>query len=164
MFIPTGTIHLVGPEACTNLLCAINAFLQNITTVPMGDFQHEMLKIPFSMDNDMDINQTNLFDLINDQPWCINVERSLTPNKVIFVTTKGQLQMARKWADDTLPVLYNQHISDKINVTTLRQITPRHLDKPTVTEASKTYADKLKQCLTLTPTSSNKQNQFQRPP
>jgi len=164
MFVPTGAVHLIGAEAYTNLLCANNEFLQSITTVPMGDFQHDTLDIPFSTDKDTDINQTNLLKLISDQPWCITVERSLTPNKVIFVTTKGQIQAARKWADDVFPDLYKQHIVDKLDVTTLQQITQRRLDKPTVTEASQTYADKLKQRMTYTPSTTAKPRQFARPP
>jgi len=164
MFVPTGAVHLIRPEAYTNLLCANNEFLQSITTVPMGDFQHETLNTPFSTDKDMDIHQTNLFKLITEQSWCINVERSFTPNKVIFVTTKGQLQAARKWADDTFPEIYKQYISDKIDVTTLQQITPRRLDKPMVTEASQTYAEKLKQRMTYSNSSAAKTNQFARPP
>ncbi len=164
MFVPTGAVHLIGPEAYTNLLCVNNEFLQSITTVPMGDFQHETLEIPFSMDKDTDINQTTLSKLISEQPWCISVERSLTPNKVIFVTTKGQLQSARKWADEVFPELYKQHVADKLDVTTLQQIIPKRLDKPIVTEASQTYADKLKLRMTYSTSSTDKSRQFARPP
>jgi len=163
MFIPTGAVHLIGAEAYTNLLCTNNEFLQSITTILMGDFQHDTLKIPFSLDKDMDINQMNLLKFISEQPWCISVEKSLTPNKVIFVTTKGQIQAAQKWADDVFPDLYKQHIADKIDVTMLQQITPRCLDKLTVTEASQTYADKLKLCMTYTPLQTDKPQQFARP-
>jgi len=164
MFVPTGAVHIIGAEAYTNLLCANNEFLQSITTVPMGDFQHKTLEIPFSMEKDTDINQTNLLKLILDQTWCISVERSLTPNKVIFVTTKGQIQAARKWADNVFPDLYQQNIADKLDVTTLQQITPRRLDKPTVTAASQTYAEKLKQRMTFTPSQTAKPRQFACPP
>jgi len=113
MFVPTGAVHLIGAEAYTNLLCANNEFLQSITTVPMGDFQHETLKIPFSLDKDTDINQMNLLKLISEQTWCISVEKSLTPNKVIFVTTKGQIQIARKWTDDVPPTFTNNTLQTK---------------------------------------------------
>jgi len=55
IFVPTGTIHMIGPEAYTKLLCNINAFLQSIMTVPIADFQHETLKIPFSCNTTTDI-------------------------------------------------------------------------------------------------------------
>jgi len=47
-----------------------------------------------------------------------------TPNKVLHVTTKGQLMAAQQWVDDMLTGLYKQHISDKIDMTTLKHIMP----------------------------------------
>jgi len=163
MFVPTGVVHIIGPEAYTNLLCANNEFLQSITTVPLGDFQHTMLDIPFSLDANMNINQTNLYEIINSQAWCINVECSLTLNKVLIVTTKGQVQAVWKWADDTLPTIYNQHIPDKIDITMLKTLSPRCLDKPIMTIAATTYAAKLIQRTMYTTASSTKTNQYNQP-
>jgi len=44
------------------------------------------------------------------------------------------------------PALYNQHIANKINVTTLQGLNPQHLDKPFLTSTFITYANKFKQC------------------
>jgi len=140
MFVPTGAVHIIGPNAYTNLLCANNKFLQNITTVPLSDFQHATLEIPFLTDNNTDIDQTNLDEIIKEQDWCINIERSLTENKILLVTTKGQVQAARKWVDETLPGIYEQNISDKIDVMMLKHLIPRCLDKPITTVAARTYA------------------------
>jgi len=60
--------------------------------------------------------------------------------------------------------VYRQHISTQLNVTTLQQIVPRCLDKPFLTSASRTYANKLKQRTnqaTATPTPHQPLN---RPP
>jgi len=145
VFVPTGAVHMIGLEAYKKLLCDHNAFLQSVTTVPIGDFQHEMLEIPFSYDNTTDIDSTMLSDMILKQPWCISVEHTKIKNKVLLVTTKGQLVVAHKWVNNTLPTLYNQHIPDKIDVTTLQAMTPCHLDKPILTASAFSYADKLKQ-------------------
>jgi len=158
MFVPTRAVHLIGLEVYTNLLRTNNEFLQSITMVPMGDFQHKTLDIPFSLDPNMDIDQTTLYELIHHQTWCIHVKWSLTPNKVIIVTTKRQVTMACKWTDKILSILYNQHISDKIDVTVLQHLTPWQLDKPTVTAASMTYVDKLKQRMICTLLSTTKLN------
>jgi len=163
MFVPTRAVHIIGPTAYTNLLCANNEFLDSITMVPVGDFQHKMLDIPFLLDTNTDIDQTTLYQRIHNQSWCIHVKQSLTPNKVILVTTKGQLTTAQKWTDKSLPLLYQQHISDKIDVTMLKDLTPWCLDKPTVMAASTTYADKLKLRLTCTPSSTAKPNQSNWP-
>jgi len=144
MFVPTGVAHIIGPEAYANLLCMNNSFLQSITMIPVGDFQHETLEIPFSIDQHTDIEQTNLSQVILSQVWCINFERTITKNKILILTTKVQLPTARKWIDMMLPDIYEQHISDKIDVTTLKQLKPRCLDKLIKTVAVETYAAKLK--------------------
>jgi len=164
VFIPTGAVHMLGPEAYTNLLCDNNAFIDSVATVPIGDFQHETLDIPYSCDANTDIDQTTLTDTILEQPWCLSIERTTTPNKVLVLTTKGQLATARDWVDNTLPVIYKQHIDDKIDVTTLQHLTPRRLDKPVVTSASLTYAAMLKQRTSYITTNAQKPNQFAHPP
>jgi len=140
VFVPTGAIHMIGPEAYTKLLCEHNAFLQSVVTVPIGDFQHETLEIPFSCDTTTDIDATDLYETIVSQPWCLSLERTTTPNKVLLVTTKSQVNAAREWVDNTLPEIYQQHIADKIDVTTLKSMTPRRLDKLLLTLASLFYS------------------------
>jgi len=60
----------------------------------MGDFQHETLGIPFSMDESTDIEQITLQELIKEQDWCLNVNKTTTKNKVIITMTKPLLQKA----------------------------------------------------------------------
>jgi len=136
VFIPTGTVHIVGPEAYTNLLCNNNLYLQNITTVPIGDFQHATLDLPLPINVNTDIDTTTISNIIMEQTWCISLECSTMMNKVIVVTTKSQLKAAQDWVDNQLPLLYEQHIADKIDTTTLQQMTPRCLDKLILTTAS----------------------------
>ena len=57
VFLPTGAIHMIGPKAYTKILCEHNAFLQNIMTIPIGDFQHKTLEIPFSCDTTTDMTK-----------------------------------------------------------------------------------------------------------
>ncbi len=124
MFVPTGAANLLGTVTYEKLICDNNLFLDNITTIPMGDFQHETLEIPFSMDDSTDIEQVTLQELIKEQEWYLNVDKTTTKNKVMITMTKPLLQKAREWLDTTLPIIYVQHIDDKINVTALAHITP----------------------------------------
>jgi len=163
-FVPTGAIHLIGPEAYTKLLLDHNAYLQTIATVPLGNFQHATLDIPYSEDATTDIDSTTLYDTILDQPWCLSLERTTTANKILLLTTKGQLATARAWVDTQLPAIYSQHISDKLDVTMLQQLIPRRLDKPIIMTASQTYADKLLLRMTVVTATLTKQNPLNRPP
>jgi len=154
-FVPTGAVHLIGLDAYAKLLREHNQFLHTVTTVSIGDFQYAKLEIPFSTDATTDIDQTDLTEIIMSQPWCLSIKCSTTLNKVILITTIANLSTARTWVDDTLPAVYRQHISDKLDVTTMTQIIPCRLDKPILTSASCTYASQLKQCpdqATMTPT------------
>jgi len=157
-FIPTGTIHLIGPEAYVKLLQDNNSFLQTVATVPIGTFQYATLDIPFLTDASTDIDAMTLYDTILDQPWCLSLECMTTANKILLFTTKGQLATACEWVDTNLPAIYTQNILDKLDVTTLQPLIPRCLDKLVITSASKTYADKLKLRMTIVMAVPTKQN------
>jgi len=94
VFLPNGMAHVIRADAYKKLLCDNNKYLQTITTIPVGNFQHATLKIPFSCDQNTDIDATNLYETILDQPWCLNVEKTMTPNKILIVTTHGQVLAA----------------------------------------------------------------------
>jgi len=145
VFLPTGAAHTIGAQNYAKLLSDNNAFLKSVVTIPIGDFSHETLDIPFSFDSDTDIDQMTLHDLLLEQPWCLNVEKTSIHNKVLLTTTKTNLETARTWIDNTLPGIYNQHVADKLDVTLIKKMIPRRLDKPIMTSASSAYADKLKQ-------------------
>jgi len=89
MFVPNSTIHMIGPNVYRKLLCNNYAFLQNITTVPLGNFQHETLDIPFSNETNMDIDTMMLTKTILEQPWHLSFECIMTPNKILIVTKWG---------------------------------------------------------------------------
>jgi len=164
VFVPMGAIHMIKPKAYTKLLCNNNAFLQSIMTVLIRDFQHEMLKIPFSCNTTTDIDATNLYETIVTQPWCLRIECTTTLNKVLLVMTKSQVNAACNWVDKTLPKIYQQHVANKLDVTTLKQLTLQHLDKLLLTSASLTYADKLKLCSSYATQSTPSLTQFNHPP
>jgi len=164
IFVPTGAAHSLGAENYAKLLSDNNAFLQTVLTIPMGDFPHETLDIPFSMDANMDIDQTTLADAIMEQEWCLNVEKTSTNNKVLVTTTKAHLEKACTWLDITLPNHYQQYVADKLDVTTIKRMTPRRLDKPTVMAASTAYADKLKQRTTAHKANTSTPTLITKPP
>jgi len=164
VFVPTGTAHTIGSEKYAKLLSDNNAFLQSVVTILVGDFSHETLDIPFSTDTMMDINQTTLMDIIMEQTWCLNIEKTSIHNKVLLTMTKAHLETARKWVNTTLPSLYQQNIADKLDVTTIKKTIPRRLDKPTLTVASMAYADKLKQRMTGPNDGKGPQTLIARPP
>ncbi len=164
VFVPTGTAHLLGVDHYKKIIRDNNQFIDSVVTILVGDFQHATLDLPFSIDTTMDIKQTTLQELISDLDWCIRVDKATNDMKVIITTTKPQLEQARKWIDNTLPSLYKQHIADKIDVTMLKHLILRRLDRPILTAAATAYADKLKHQTAISAPSAMTTQQFTKPP
>jgi len=142
-FIPTGALHTLGAKNYAKLISENHAFIQSVIAIPVGDFQHATLDIPFLTDHNMDIDQITLKELISDQEWCLAIEKTSLPNKVVITTLQENLEKARSWIDLTLPSIYTANIEDKLDVMTLKKMLPRRLDKPTQTAAVQAYAANL---------------------
>jgi len=84
-------------------------------------------------------------------------------NKVMITTMKTQISQACTWLDQQLPLLYNQHIADKLDMTTLDKIILQCMDKPILMAALMVYANTLKQRTTTTNQPGDKK-QFAKPP
>ncbi len=164
VFVPTAAAQILGAANYAQLIRENNAFIHSVVTIPIGDFQHETLDIPFSLDSSTDIDTITLVDLIAEQNWCLSIDKTATQNKVLITTTKAHLETARKWVDTVLPNIYSQYIADKLDVTALRRLIPRRLDKPVLTVASSAYADKLKIRTTPSTTTEKHPKQFAKPP
>jgi len=72
--------------------------------------------------------------------------------------------MVRQWIDNTLPTIYSQFIDDKLDVTMLKHITPRRLNKPVLTTASTTYTNALKAQTNSITTAAAATKQVSKPP
>jgi len=81
VFVPTGAVHMIGPEAYTNHLCDNNLFPQSNATIPLGDFQHTLLTSPIcAMQTPISKQQCSTIQF-PDQPWCLSLEHLTTKNK-----------------------------------------------------------------------------------
>jgi len=142
----------MGVNNYKKIICDNSQFIDSVITIPVGDFQHATLDLPFLIDPMMDIAQTMLQELISDLEWCINVDKTTIDTKILITTTKPHLEQAQQWIDHTLPSLYEQHVAEKIDAMMLKHLILRRLDHPILTAASTAYADKLKhQTATLAP-------------
>jgi len=86
-FVPTRAVHMIGLEAYTKLLNDHNHFLHTVTTVPIGNFQHATLEIPFLTDANNGVEQTNLTKIILAQFWYLSLECWATLNRIMVITT-----------------------------------------------------------------------------
>jgi len=81
----------------------------------------------------------------------------------MITTMKTHITQAREWLDQQLPLLYQQHVADKLDVTLLDCLILCRLDKPVLMAALTAYAKTLQQC-TSTQTQHNDPKQFAKPP
>jgi len=120
IYVPAGAVHILGTSNYAAIIQDHNLFLNSVITIPLGDFPHATLSIPFSLDPSTDINQMTLPDFILNQEWCISVDKTKIDNKVMVTTTKPHLETAQTWFNTTFPALYKQYMGNKLDVTTLQ--------------------------------------------
>jgi len=164
VFVPTGVAHLTGAINYAKIICDDNTFSDNVITIPVSDFQHATLDIPFSLQANMDIEQVMLNDLICDQTWCYNVKWTTIPTKILVVVNKANLDLAWKWIDETLPKIYAQHTSNKLDVTMLQHMIPCCLNKPIMIAATTAYTKQLQQCTTIVHAPAKTPKPLAKPP
>jgi len=92
IFVPTGAVHSIGLSTYTKLICENNQFLQSIVTILAGYFQHPTLNIPFLTKANTDIDQSMLYDVISEQPWCLSMEKTIIKTKVLSLLYKRPAQ------------------------------------------------------------------------
>jgi len=85
-----------------------------------------------------------LLDVIAEQDWCISVNKTNIVNKAMITMMKPNLEKVCNWPDQRLPELYTQHITDKMDITTLCKLVPCRLDDLIMMTASTAYATQLK--------------------
>jgi len=81
VFVPTGAVHSLGSANYAKLLSDNNAFLQSIITIPIGNFVHETLDIPFCTEANTDIDQTTLLDVLMEQTVVPQHRENINPQQ-----------------------------------------------------------------------------------
>ncbi len=42
--------------------------------------------------------------------WCIKIEPTQNPGRILLLTTRSQLDIGREWLDDNLPIIFTQYL------------------------------------------------------
>jgi len=113
------------------------------------------------MNQTSETEPVSLHDHLIRQPWFLRIE-SVTTNKCLLVTTKNNLSEAREWIDTNLEPLIRKSIPDGSDPPPSHL--PRCLDKPVYSTTSHTYAEILKQKISLAATPTAPANVNNRPP
>jgi len=164
-YIPVSLAANIGTAPYMQLIRENNAYLTSLTAIPLQGFNDRILNytIPTKVaDNKEEFR--SIREIFMDTDWCVQIELTQYPGRILLLTTKSQLETGHEWLDDNLPVLFTQYLPKNEQFqATQDHIIPTQADIKLASAALDNYADALKQKLILQPQNSNAQ-QFAHPP
>ncbi len=105
-------------------------------------------------------------DVLLWNEWCVNIEPMETGGKIFVLTTKSNLDVARQWLDENLPIIFTHHLpKNSTFIPNPDNPIAKCTDQQHLTSTLLNYADALK--ATLPPSqlqTSTKASKFVRPP
>jgi len=113
IFLPKGSIHLLGPTTNAQVLHENNFFINNVATVPVN-MEYATWFTVIDPDNNNENKLVSLHEHLLRQPWFLRIE-SVTCNKCLILTTKSNLPVAQTWIDENLVVMVRKSIPPGIN-------------------------------------------------
>jgi len=164
-YVPVGLAANIGTAPYMQLIRDNNAYLTSLTAIPLQGFNDRILNytIPTRVANNKE-EFRSIREIFMDTEWCVQIEPTQNPGRILLLTTKSQLETGREWLDDNLPILFTQYLpkNEQFQVTQEPTI-PTHVDIKPASAALDTYANALKQKLIRRPPTANA-NQFAHPP
>jgi len=160
VYLPKGAAYLLGLPTYAKALQDNNAFLNSVTTIPVN-LAYDAWFAVINTNQTSETEPVSLHEHLIRQPWFLRIE-SVTTNKCLLVTTKNNLSEARVWIDTNLEPLIRKSIPDGSDPPPSQL--PRRLDKPVYSTTSHTYAEILKQKISLEATPTAPANVNNRSP
>jgi len=111
-YTPSGLQSIIGETNYRHMLSENNKYLTAIATIPVEGIDDETLELTVIPPNAKQPNeQVSIRNILLSNIWCIQVELTQTPGKIIIVTTKGQITEARRWLDENLNPLFTIYLA-----------------------------------------------------
>jgi len=144
-YTPSGLQSIIGDTNYRHMLTKNNEYLMALATILIEGTDDETLDLTVTPPNAQNPNeQVSIQNILLTNPWCIQVEPTQTPGKILLVTTKGQLTTARRWLDKNLNPLFTvflaRNLAYKPNT---KNPVPTRMDIVKQTMAMQTYAQSL---------------------
>jgi len=144
-FSLSGISTLIGLENYQKLILNNNKHLSNIATIPITGFNQCVLDLKIHITNNADPNKhLSIQQIIQSLPWCSHIEHTQMDNKILIVTSRGQLFNVHQWLDQNLEPLFKKHLTKNPKFYEIQgNIIPRCTDWILTTSATDDYAKKL---------------------
>jgi len=149
IFLPKGTVHLLGPQPYAQVLQEQNLFLTQVATIPVN-LEYDAWFAVIDLDSASNTDPILLQDHLLCKLWFLRIE-SVGHNKCLIVTTKPNLPKAHAWINKNLESMIWKLIP--LGIDPPLSLLPHLLDKPVYTATSQSYADILKKQFSLAPNS-----------
>jgi len=166
-YIPSGIHTVIGDDTYRLMITDNNKFLTTGASIQIKGIDETTLGtiMTLTVGKNKTKEDITLCELFLRTSWCTQVEKTETPGKIIVITTKGQLQTARCWLDDSIPKLFHTHLPKNPNFKPFQKALPTRMDRIQTTDAMTTYADALKtQYQQPKDQMTNLNKQFTKPP
>jgi len=104
-----------------------------------------------------------IHEIFQQQDWCLQVEPTQTPGKLLIVKTKAQVSTGCKWLDENLEPLFKVHLPRNPQFQQSTKI-PCRLDKIPTSDSMFTYAQTLCHSIAAATSDPNKEKKYARLP
>jgi len=151
VFLPTGAVHLLGPQIYDQILKDNNFFLTTVATIPVN-LEYGAWFAVIDPATTSEADPISLHEHLIRKPWFLRIE-SAGLNKCLIVTTKPNLPEAREWVDTSLVPLIRTSLPPGHDPPPSQL--PRRLDKPVYSASRQSYAEVLKKQFSLEPADSS---------
>jgi len=165
-FVPAGLSNVIGTETMKNIIRSNNQYLKNVSTIPVNGIPQKALYTEITIDEEEDdATKMTVYDYLMSAEWCHGMEPTDQIGRYYLITTRQQLNEARKWLDDNLEDMFTEHIP---RYNTFDPIDgypfPKRADKTQVNAKLGTYADLLRGKYTATPDETTNQKKWNKSP
>jgi len=165
-YVPVGLAANIGQASYMQLIRDNNAYLTALTSIPVKGFNDRILNytIPVHTDDNRE-EQRTIREILMATDWCIQIEPTQNPGRILLLTTKSLLEVGREWLDDNLSTIFTQFLPKNPHYQLdSDHIIPTHADIRPANATLDSYANALKKKINLQPTTMNTQPQFAHPP
>jgi len=165
-FSLSGIASVIGYNEYLTLLRENNKFFASLATIPIDGIDDTMLELDIRVaDPKVPDKKMSLRDVFLNQTWCLQVEPTEKPGKIILVTTKAQLSVGRKWIDDNFESLFKVHLprNPRYQQSTSTTV-PRRTDRIHTSASMANYAETLRKTIASLPSDPKSDKKYSRLP
>jgi len=167
-YTPSGLLSIIGENNYQHMITENNKYLTSITTIPIEGIDDDTLELtvlPPTAKNPTD--QVSIRNIFLSNIWCLQVEPTQTPGRILLVTTKGQITAARQWIDENLAPLFTEYLTRNSAYAPNKETPiPHRMDVIKQTSAMQTYAQSLIRKYHVSPYNPNQtpDKKYTKPP